>query len=96
MPYEFIDKELTKEEEDELVSHMPTTAIKTEDSINPDYYTKMNIPPNVYITANELEWEVGCVVKYISRYKGKNGLEDLRKAKKYLELLAERVYGEEL
>lgn len=56
----------------------------------------MAIPPNVYITQNNLEWEVANCVKYVSRYKNKNGIEDLRKAKKYLELLACRVYGEEL
>jgi hypothetical protein len=52
----------------------------------------MSIPPNVYITANDLCWEVGNVVKYISRYEGKNGLEDLLKAKKYIDLLIERKY----
>ena len=66
------------------------------DNVNPSHYTDMVIPPNVYITQNELEWEVGNIVKYISRYKNKNGIEDLRKCKKYLELLCERVYGEEL
>jgi len=66
------------------------------DNVNPAHYTDMVIAPNVYITENNLEWEVANVVKYISRYKNKNGIEDLRKAKKYLELLCERVYGEKL
>ncbi|MCX6076044.1 MAG: DUF3310 domain-containing protein [Campylobacterales bacterium] len=66
------------------------------DNINPTHYTQMTIPPNVYITENNLEWEVANCVKYVSRYKNKNGIEDLRKAKKYLELLAMRVYAEEL
>ena len=68
----------------------------SKDNIIPSHYTNMRIPPNVYITQNNLEWEVGNIVKYTSRYKNKNGIEDLRKAKKYLELLCERVYGEEL
>lgn len=67
-----------------------------QDNVNPTHYTDMKIPPNVYITANELEWEVSNIIKYVSRYKNKNGIEDLRKAKKYLELLSTRVYGEEL
>ena len=62
------------------------------DNINPTHYTSFIIAPNEYITANKLEWEVGNVIKYISRYKLKNGLEDLRKAQKYLELLIDREY----
>lgn len=68
----------------------------SKDNINPNHYTDMNIAPNVYITSNNLEWEVGNVIKYVSRYNKKNGIEDLRKAKKYLELLCERKYGEQL
>ena len=66
----------------------------TEDSINPNHYTSFTIAPNEYITANELEWEVGNVVKYVSRYHLKNGKEDLLKAIKYIELLIERKYDE--
>jgi hypothetical protein len=61
--------------------------------INPDYYTQMKIPPNVFITENNLEWEVGNAIKYLSRYEKKNGKEDLKKAKKYIDLLMERKYG---
>jgi hypothetical protein len=63
------------------------------DNINPSHYTSFAIPPNEYITANNLEWEVGNVVKYVSRYHLKNGKEDLLKAIKYIELLMERKYG---
>lgn len=34
---------------------------------------------------------VGNVVKYLARYKFKNGLEDVRKAKKYIEFLEEEL-----
>lgn len=63
------------------------------DSINPTHYTSFAIPPNEYITTNELEWEVGNVIKYVSRYHLKNGKEDLLKAKKYIDLLIERKYS---
>ena len=63
------------------------------DTINPNHYTKWKIAPNVYITENNLEWEVGNVIKYVTRYEDKNGLEDLKKAIKYIELLIERKYG---
>ena len=63
-------------------------------NITPSHYTDMKIAPNVYITENELGWEVANVVKYVSRYKNKNGKEDLLKAIKYIELLIEREYSE--
>jgi hypothetical protein len=62
------------------------------DNINPSHYTSFAIPPKEYITANNLEWEVGNVIKYVSRYHMKNGKEDLLKAIKYIELLIERKY----
>lgn len=34
-------------------------------------------------------WFIGCITKYLFRYKKKNGLEDLQKAKHYLEKLIE-------
>lgn len=38
---------------------------------------------------------VGNIVKYLSRYKFKNGLEDVRKAKKYIEFLEEELMKQE-
>lgn len=64
-------------------------------NIEPKHYTDMVIAPNEYIKANDLSWNVGNVIKYISRYKMKNGIEDLLKAKWYLEdLIAEEMQNE--
>lgn len=38
---------------------------------------------------------VGNVVKYLARYKFKNGLEDVKKAKKYIEFLEEELMKQE-
>lgn len=54
-----------------------------------DHYKKYPIQPVEYITANGLGYCEGNVVKYVTRYKDKNGVEDLRKAIHYLELLIE-------
>ena len=53
------------------------------DPINPNHY-HLKIEPIDYITENEINWCLGNVVKYISRYKNKNGIEDLKKAQWYL------------
>jgi hypothetical protein len=42
-----------------------------------------------YIIANNLNYLEGNVVKYVSRWRQKGGVEDLRKAKHYLEKLIE-------
>ncbi len=60
--------------------------------IEPEHYTQFPIPPNVYITENDLLWEEGNAIKYITRHRFKNGAEDLDKAIKYIQLLKERLY----
>lgn len=52
---------------------------------------KLKIEPWDYIIANEIGYLEGNVIKYISRYKGKNGVEDLLKARHYLDKLIETV-----
>lgn len=54
-----------------------------------DHYKNKAIQPIDYIIANELGFCEGNVVKYITRHKEKNGLEDLKKAKQYIEFLIE-------
>lgn len=56
-----------------------------------DHYKKMKIQPMQYILANGLNFVEGCVVKYVSRWRSKNGLEDLRKARHNLDLLIEHA-----
>ena len=42
-----------------------------------------------YINSWKMGYAEGNIIKYITRYKQKDGLQDLKKAKKYLELLIE-------
>lgn len=53
------------------------------------HYKLMSIQPVEFIHANRLGYFEGNVVKYVSRWKTKNGIADLRKAIHYLELLIE-------
>jgi hypothetical protein len=43
--------------------------------------------------ANDLGYLEGNVVKYVSRWKNKNGIEDLKKAQHYLAKLIEVANG---
>jgi hypothetical protein len=53
------------------------------------HYRDKGIQPIIYIHANDLGFCEGNVVKYVTRWREKNGVADLEKAKHYLELLIE-------
>ncbi len=54
-----------------------------------NHYRLMKIQPIEFITENRLSYIEGCIIKYLCRWRSKNGLEDLEKAKHYLEILIE-------
>jgi mevalonate pyrophosphate decarboxylase len=57
-----------------------STPKSTEVQIGGDHYKTMAIQPLTYIQANELDFEEGNIVKYISRWRKKGGIQDLEKA----------------
>lgn len=59
------------------------------------HYKNRGIQPLEYIMKNNLSFCEGNVVKYISRYKSKNGIEDLAKVIHYALLASYEEYGEE-
>lgn len=42
-----------------------------------------------FVAQHDLNYFQGCITKYVFRYKNKNGLEDLKKARHYLDKLIE-------
>ena len=54
-----------------------------------NHYKDLPIQPVEYIYANGIGYFEGNVIKYISRWRKKNGIADLEKAKHYIELLIE-------
>jgi hypothetical protein len=55
------------------------------------HYQKHKIQPYTFITANNLSFFQGNVIKYVIRYKDKNGIEDLKKIIHYCELEIEEI-----
>lgn len=53
------------------------------------HYVKYKIQAWDYITQNDIGYLEGNVIKYVSRWKDKGGVQDLLKAKHYLEKLIE-------
>ena len=70
----------------------PLTALDKQEGGN--HYKNMAIQPVEFITANNLGFLEGNVVKYICRHHAKNGAEDIKKAIHYCELLLQTKYGD--
>lgn len=57
--------------------------------VGDNHYKDLAIQPVEYIFKNNIGYIEGCVIKYVTRWQNKGGLQDLEKAKHFLELLIE-------
>lgn len=60
-----------------------------DEQVGGDHYKKLGIQPIELIRDINANFFQGNVIKYITRYKDKNSIKDLEKAKHYLELIEE-------
>ena len=79
----FIDAVSTPEEEEAF------NAIANSLQVGGSHYKDKAIQPWDYIASNSLGYLEGNIVKYVSRWREKGGLEDLKKAQHYLTKLIE-------
>ena len=64
------------------------------DKTKPKYYgTGFDVID--FCQKNNLDFMQGNVIKYVTRYKGKNGKEDLLKAKEYIDRIIKENYKED-
>lgn len=83
---EAIERELNEKECNQMNNYT--------DKINPSYYgTGLDVID--FCQKNNLDFMQGNVIKYVTRYKEKNGKEDLLKAMKYIERMLKENYKEE-
>lgn len=68
--------------------HPMEEVLASKRQVGGTHYQK-KVQPWDYIVANGLGYLEGNIIKYVSRYKDKNGVQDLRKAAHYLEKLIE-------
>lgn len=54
-----------------------------------DHYSKMKIQPFQYSMENGLDPMQHTIIKYVTRFRDKNGLADLQKARHVIDLLIE-------
>ncbi len=81
------DEESVQEEFDRLAAEFNESAFDKQTGGN--HYKDLKIQPMEYALANKLDLAQGNVVKYVTRFRAKNGIEDLRKAIHCIELLIE-------
>jgi len=60
--------------------------------IDGDHYKNFAIQPAEYSYKNKMNWHQGEIIKYITRYKLKNGRADLEKARHLIDMLIEFEY----
>ena len=61
-----------------------------------NHYQTMKIQPAEFINKNEMKFAEGNAIKYICRHVNKGGLQDLQKAKHYIDMIIERDYADEV
>ena len=63
------------------------SALSTQEGGN--HYKDLAIQPVEFIHANQIPYMEGNIIKYVTRWRNKNGINDLRKARHYIDLLIE-------
>lgn len=65
----------------------------TETQVGGGHYAKFKIQPTEFIYKNDVPFIEGNIIKYVMRHRDKNGIEDLKKARHYIDLLIELEYN---
>lgn len=59
----------------------------TEQQVGGDHYRTMAVQPEAFIHANGIGFHEGNAIKYLCRWRKRGGLQDLEKARHYIDLL---------
>lgn len=71
---------------DDLLADRPAPS-PLETQVGGGHYTKLRIQPMVYSMANGLDACQHTAIKYVTRFRDKGGVEDLKKAKHVIDML---------
>jgi hypothetical protein len=71
------------------IAHQPTPSRANDTQVAGDHYKQFQIEPWDAIIDWGLGYLDGNAVKYLSRWRHKNGIEDLKKARHYIDKLIE-------
>lgn len=85
MPYYFTEEQ----ERHDAVVKRSVKSDTFETQVGGSHYKDKAIQPIEYIMANNCGFVEGNVIKYVTRWKDKGGVDDLKKARHYLDMLIE-------
>lgn len=88
--YEELPTEEVKVEKNLTTISIPIINLDATQKVQPPHYSQGTISPIEYIEANKMDFIEGNIIQYVTRYKHKNGIDDLKKAQDYLNRLIER------
>ena len=79
-----------------ITDHDPNADLTSplQSQVGGDHYRKLAIQPVEFCQRNQLGYCESAVIKYVTRHREKNGVEDIDKAIHYLQLLKEIEYPE--
>ena len=89
-PYPTLDTDTYQEpfnEPEMPIAPLPETLDPLKVQVGGNHYKDMPIQPVEFIHANGIPYIEGAVIKYVCRWRNKNGINDLQKAAHFLELL---------
>ena len=79
-----------KDIEARRLQHTESTSGKALDTqVGGGHYKDFKIQPVEFIVANDIPYREANVIKYTTRHKDKNGIEDVRKAIHYLQMIVD-------
>jgi hypothetical protein len=82
-------KQAFKEGRDSIIDENQELDAMANERISPSYYDKGGIQTWEFIGRKQLDFFEGAIVKYIVRWKEKDGIQDLLKAQSYINKLIE-------
>jgi hypothetical protein len=73
---------------------MAELKVKQDAVHRPHHYARFKVEPIYFIMENDLPFWAGNVVKYVCRHDAKDGLQDLKKARRYLDMQIKKIEGD--
>lgn len=70
-----------------MLNNTTTKPMEQNKQVGGNHYDRMKIQPITFIVDNDIPFIEGNIIKYVCRWKDKGGVEDLKKAKHYLDIL---------
>jgi hypothetical protein len=64
-----------------------------KENVSPPHYARWKVEPISFIMRNQIPYAEGNVIKYVMRHDMKDGVKDIDKAIRYLEMIKEEHYN---